>query len=76
MNGLTLFGVAAVTIMMLSYALEQRSVHWVLVFGLACAAASTYGWLAETWPFGVVGAVWAVIALRRWYTRRQGDSVK
>ena len=50
MDGLTLFGATAVTVMMLSYALEQRSAWWVLAFAVACAAASTYGWLAGTWP--------------------------
>lgn len=70
MDGLTLFGVAAVTVMMLSYTLEQRSAWWVLAFAVACAAASTYGWLAGTWPFGVVEGVWAVIALRRWQLRQ------
>ena len=70
MSGLTLFGAAAVTVMMLAYALEQRSARWVLVFAGACAAASAYGWLAGTWPFGVIEAVWALIALRRWYGRR------
>lgn len=69
MTGLTLFGAAAVTIMMVSYALEQRSHRWVLLFAFACAGASTYGWLAGTWPFGVVEGVWALVALRRWYTR-------
>ena len=42
-----------------------------LVFALACAASSLYGWLAGTWPFGVVEGVWAILALRRW--RRKGD---
>jgi hypothetical protein len=46
MNGLTLFGAAAVTLMMLSYALEQRSVWWVLTFAFACSASSAYGWSA------------------------------
>jgi len=68
MNGLTLFGATAVTVMMLSYALERRSARWVLVFALACAASSAYGWLAGTWPFGVVEAIWAMIALRRWHS--------
>ena len=72
MTGLTLFGAAAVTVMVLSYALEQRSAWWVLVFAVACSGASTYGWLAGTWPFGVVEAVWALVALRRWYTRQMG----
>ena len=46
MDGLTLFGATAVGVMMLSYALEQRSDGWMLVIALACAAASAYGWLA------------------------------
>jgi hypothetical protein len=42
------------TIMLLSYAMEQRSAWWVLMFSLACAVSSLYGWRALTWPFGVV----------------------
>jgi len=67
MTTLTIFGACAVTIMLLSYALEQRSAWWVLMFALACAAASRYGWLAGTGPFGVVEGVWALVALRRWW---------
>lgn len=70
MNPLTLFGAAAVTLMLVSYALEQRSPWWVLVFAGACAASSLYGWLAGTWPFGVVEGVWALVALRRWWLQR------
>jgi hypothetical protein len=67
MSSLTLFGACAVTIMLISYALEKRSPWWVLIFALACAASSLYGWLAGTWPFGVVEGVWALVALRRWW---------
>jgi hypothetical protein len=67
---LTLFGAVAVTVMMVSYALERRSARWILVFAVACAASSAYGWLAGTWPFGVVEGVWALVALRRWGTER------
>lgn len=74
MNGLTLFGAAAVSVMMLSYALEQRSAWWVLLFAVACAAAPTYGWLAGAWPFGVVEAAWAFVALRRWSRRRRAEA--
>ena len=74
MSGSTLFGAAAVTIMMVSYALEQRSNWWVLIFAFACAGASIYGWLAGTWPFGVVEGVWALVAIRRWYTRQKAGS--
>jgi hypothetical protein len=76
MSYLTFFGACAVSIMLLSYALEQRSAWWVLIFALACAASSLYGWLAGTWPFGVVEGVWALVALRRWWLfgRRATDN--
>lgn len=63
---LTVFGALAVTFMMLMYALERRGRGFVLAFALGCALSSAYGFLAGTWPFGAVEAVWAVIALRRW----------
>jgi hypothetical protein len=66
MDGLTLFGLAAVTAMLVFYALEGRS-HWfVLAFAGACAVASLYGFLAGAWPFGIVEAIWALVALNRW----------
>jgi hypothetical protein len=67
---LTFFGAGAVTVMLFSYALEDRSSWWVLVFALACTASSAYGWMAGTWPFGVVEGVWAVVAFRRWLRSR------
>ena len=70
MNSLTLFGACAVTVMLLSYAFEHRSSWWILIFTLACAASSLYGWLAGTWPFGVVEGVWAIVAFRRWFKLR------
>jgi hypothetical protein len=59
---LTLFGALAVTFMMLMYALERRHRGFVLACG--CALSSTYGFLC-TWPFGVVEAIWALVALQR-----------
>ena len=48
------------------YALEKRS-HWfTLAFAGACALGSAYGFLQGAWPFGLVEAVWAVVALYRW----------
>jgi hypothetical protein len=67
-DGLTLFGLIAVTAMLACYALEDRGPGFVLGFA-ACAAGSAYGFLQGAWPFGVVEAVWAVVALRRWRTR-------
>jgi hypothetical protein len=56
MDNLTLFGLFAVTAMMICYALEKRS-HWfVLCFAGTCVLASTYGFLQGAWPFGVEGS--------------------
>jgi hypothetical protein len=63
---LTAFGVAALTFMMLMYALERRGPRFVLAFACGCLLASVYGFLAGTWPFGVVELIWAAIALRRY----------
>jgi hypothetical protein len=71
MDRLTLFGLFAVTAMLLCYALEDRSPWYVLGFALACALGSIYGFLQGAWPFGLVEAIWAMVALRRWRVRRQ-----
>ena len=69
MNGLTAFGLLAVTAMLVCYALEERSPWFVLAFSVSCVLASAYGFLQGAWPFGIVEAVWAVVALRRWQLR-------
>jgi presenilin-like A22 family membrane protease len=66
MDTLSIFGLVAVTAMMLCYALERRSHWYVLGFAGACVLASIYGFAQGAWPFGLVEAVWSVIALRRW----------
>ena len=71
MDRLTLFGLFAVTAMLLCYALEDRSPWYVLGFALACALGSIYGFLQGAWPFGLVEAIWAVVALRRWSVRQR-----
>jgi hypothetical protein len=66
MNGLTLFGLFAVSAMLVCYACEDRS-HWfVLLFAASCALGSIYGFLQGAWPFGLVEAIWSGVALRRW----------
>jgi len=69
MDRLTLFGLFAVTAMLIFYALEPRSRWFVLGFAVACALGSAYGFLQGAWPFGLVEAVWALVALRRWWKR-------
>jgi hypothetical protein len=71
MDGLTLFGLFAVTAMLLCYALEDRNRQFILGFAAACALGSIYGFLQGAWPFGLVEAVWAGVALRRWSVRRR-----
>ena len=66
MDGLTLFGLVAVTLMLVTYALEARSAWFTLLFAASCGLGSAYGFLQGAWPFGVVEAVWAIVALAKW----------
>ena len=68
MDRLSIFGLVAVTAMMLCYALERHSHWYVLGFAGACVLASIYGFAQGAWPFGLVEGVWTVVALRRWRT--------
>ena len=72
MDWLSAFGLLAVTAMLVFYALEDRGTRFILAFAGACALASLYGFLQGAWPFGLVEAVWAVIAARRWRKRTAG----
>jgi hypothetical protein len=73
---LTAFGLVAVTAMLICYALEDRSPAFVLAFAGACALGSIYGFMQGAWPFGLVEAVWAVIAVRRWHRRTFSQPAK
>jgi hypothetical protein len=66
MDRLTVFGLFAVTAMLVFYALEERKTAYILAFAGACALGSVYGFLQGAWPFGVVEAIWAAVAVRRW----------
>jgi hypothetical protein len=66
MDMLTVFGLLAVTAMLIFYALEDRHPGYVLAFAAACALGSIYGFLQGAWPFGVVEAIWAGVAFWRW----------
>lgn len=63
---ITLYGVGALSFMMVMYALERRHRRFVAGFALGCVLSSIYGFLSGAWPFGVVEAVWAVVAWRRY----------
>jgi hypothetical protein len=66
MDELTIFGLIAVTLMLVTYALEKRSKWFILAFAGSCLLGSAYGFLQGAWPFGVVEAIWAIVAARRW----------
>lgn len=65
MDPLTTFGLFAVTGMLVTYALERRSRWFILAFAAFCALGSLYGFLQGAWPFGLVEAVWACVAVYR-----------
>jgi hypothetical protein len=68
LNLLTFFGLFSVTAMLICYALEKRSRWFILAFAGACASASAYGFLQGAWPFGLVEAIWSLVAMRRWHS--------
>jgi hypothetical protein len=65
-DALTAFGLFAVTLMLVFYALEDGSHWYILAFAVACALGAVYGFLQGAWPFGVVETIWAGVAVRRW----------
>ncbi|MBZ5535722.1 MAG: hypothetical protein LAO31_07195 [Acidobacteriia bacterium] len=71
MSPLSAFGLFAVVAMLVCYALEHRSPWFILAFAVACALGSAYGFLQGAWPFGLVEAVWSLVAARRWHQARR-----
>ena len=71
MDSLTLFGLFAVTAMLVTYALEKRSQWFILAFAGACVLGSIYGFLQGAWPFGLVESIWALVAARRWWNEQR-----
>lgn len=76
MDRLSLFGLASVSVMLVCYALEDRNAGFVLAFAASCALASVYGFLQGAWPFGVVEAIWTVVAVLRWRKRVNEEASK
>ena len=73
MSLLTIFGLFSVVSGLAFYALEYRS-HWfILAFSLSCVLGSVYGFLQGAWPFGLVEAIWSIVAVFRWWHIKIGD---
>ena len=62
----TIYGVCAVTFMILMYALEQRGRGFIALFALGCLLSSVYGFLAGAWPFGIAQIIWSGVAIQRY----------
>jgi hypothetical protein len=78
MTPLSAFGLFAVTAMLVTYALEQRSSWFVLAFAVAHAVGSAYDFLQGAWPFGVVEAIWSVgrCSPRWWYAQQEPEGCR
>ena len=69
MDALTAFGLFAVSAMLSFYTLEPRGRIYILGFALS---GSAYGFLQGAWPFGLVEAIWALVALKRFFATPPG----
>ena len=67
---LTIFGLFAVTCMLVFYSLERRGPWFTLAFALSCWMGSTYGFLQGAWPFGVLELIWGFVAVFKWRSIR------
>jgi hypothetical protein len=74
MHPLTLFGLFAVTAMLVFYALEKRGPWYILGFAFSCVLGSIYGFLQGAWPFGLVEGIWSIVAAKRWWAARNTNS--
>ena len=72
---ITIFGSVAVSIMFLAYWLERRSKWMVLIFAVASALTSVYSGLVDAYPVTVIEALWAGVALQRFYRRNREEKL-
>jgi hypothetical protein len=69
-SSVEILGICAVTVMVTSYALEDRYPLMILLFAAGCATAAFYAYLIQSYPFMIAEAIWAVIAALRWKDKR------
>jgi hypothetical protein len=67
MISLDAFGLVAVRLLLLLYAIERRSRLYTLAFVFACGLGSAYAFLQGAWPFGLAEAAWSLVAVRLWW---------
>ena len=76
MTALSWFGLVAVSAMVICYTLEKRHALFILAFAACCLLASVYGFLQGAWPFGLLEAIWSIIAANRWWTATHARAIK
>lgn len=69
-NMLTVLGLVAGLVMVVSYGLETRGRVWVAAFAVGCVGAAIYGALTGAWLFVVLELIWAGLATRRFTVLR------
>ncbi len=74
LDGLTLFGVASLSVMLMCYALERRNPWFTFGMASACVAAAVYAFLQGAWPFAIIEIIWAAIAYTRWWQDRKDQT--
>ena len=63
---ITIYGVCAVTFMIVMYALERRGRNFIALFAVGCLLSSVYGFLVGAWPFGIAEIIWSGVAMQRY----------
>ncbi len=66
MQAIEIFGIFAITIMVVSYALEDRNPHFIALFALGCGMAAVYALLISSYPFLIAESLWCLVAFARW----------
>jgi hypothetical protein len=69
---ITVYGVLALSFMMVMYALERRGRMFILAFAVGCLLSAVYGFLSGAWPFGLVEVIWCLVAAQRFRTAASG----
>ena len=76
LSPLNAYGSVVLFLMMIFYIKENKSSKYTLLFGIMCIGSSAYGFLAGTWPFGIIEAAWALFSFdkfRKLYVKSRND---
>lgn len=66
LSSLNVYGSAVLLLMMFFYIRESKAPIYTLLFGIMCIGSSSYGFLAGTWPFGIIEVAWALFAFNKY----------